>query len=66
LFLSVCSDAGLRSTELRYTGVAVVSNRLQASNTDTQIKANILEVTVGRGLNRSVSLAVQINEIFPH
>lgn len=66
LFCNVCSAAGLRSIEVKYKGVAVASYLVHASNTDVHIKANIRDVTVGLGLNLSVSLAVHSNEIFPH
>ncbi len=66
LLRSVCSDVGRLSTELKNNGEAVASYRLQESKTEIQIKASILEVTVGLGRKFSVSFAVHSNEIFPH
>ena len=52
--------------EVKYSGVAFSSYRLQASKMDTQMSANMREVTVGLGLKFSVSFAVHSREIFPH
>jgi len=51
---------------VKYTGLALASYLDHASKTAVHINASILEVTVGRGLNFSVSLAVASNDIFAH